>query len=330
MMLPVCMRHPLMRHALMLGALLMLAGRLDGVAAPAPSPVDSVSQQVARQLALQAERAPLSGAAIVRESLRRHELYPYVYEEQTLILSDAEQHYDVRRIRRYSRLDSNHSGKTKIEFIYPDSIAGTALLFIHHADGHSDSRIFLPALGARMTDYVGAISSGQLLGSEFSLQDLMPENMAEFSYHRDEDVVIDGQVYFAVRARFSDTAAIIPRSAYSQRLLLMRQDNFFMVRVDYYDRQSRLVKRLARHDIHRVGGDMWRADMITVESIMNHQRSTLKIDRRVFSSTYVPESVFDEAQMLKSASAVNKADPATMADNHVEHDTSENNREEKR
>jgi len=106
MLLPVFMRHALMRDAMLLGALLMLVGRLDAVAAPAPSPVDSVSQQISRQLVLQAERAPLSGAAIVRESLRRHELYPYVYEEQTLILSDAQQQRDVRRIRRYSRLDS--------------------------------------------------------------------------------------------------------------------------------------------------------------------------------------------------------------------------------
>jgi len=319
-----------MRYILMLYMLLMDVGQFDAVAAPALTLEGSVSQQLSRQLKLQSDHATLSGVAIVRESQRRHQRYPYVYEEQTLILSDAHKQRDVRRIRRYSRMYSDYTGKTKIEFVYPESISGTALLFIRHADGHLDSRVFLPALGARMTDYVGAISNGKLLGSEFSLQDLMPENMNEFTYQRDEDVVIDGQLYFVVHARFSDTSRLASHSPYRKRVLLLRQDNFFKVRVDYYDRQARLIKRLARHDIHRIGGDMWRADMITVENIINHQRSTLKIDRRVFSLNYVPESVFDEAQLLKSARVVMVAPPVTSEGSHVENDASMNNGEEKR
>ena len=247
--------------------------------------------------------AELSAREIIQESLKRHEFYPFVYEEQTLVLVDIHKQRDVRRIHRYSRLEPDGVFKTRLEFVYPESIAGTSLLFTHHPDGSGSSRIFLPALGQQMTDYSSALSGGKVLGSDFSLQDLIPEDIHRFVYRRENDVVSDESTYFAVRASFAaaDTAMQL---RYAERLLLVRQDNFFISRVDYFDHRGQLIKRQTRHDTHRVGGKMWRADMITAENMLNHHRSILKIDRRVFSSDYVPESVFDEQQILLAAMPV--------------------------
>ncbi|MDQ6972926.1 MAG: hypothetical protein Q9M30_09770 [Mariprofundaceae bacterium] len=100
----------------------------------------------------QAAKQAMGGLEIVRESTRRHELYPYVYEEQTLVLSDAHRQRDVRRIRRYSRLEEDGSFRSLLEFTYPESISGTALLFTRRADDTQSTRIFLPALGGSMSD----------------------------------------------------------------------------------------------------------------------------------------------------------------------------------
>ncbi len=277
-------------------SVLLLASLIGMVnAAPISAPDDS-HQVVQTQLAL----AHLTGTEIIRESIKRHELYPYVFEAQTLILTDAHKQHDVRRMRRYSRMEKDGVFKTKLEFIYPDSIAGTVLLFVHHPDGSGSSRIFLPALGAKLTDYVGAISGGQMLGSEFSLEDFMPEDMASFVYHRIDDVVADGMVYFVVYADVSASLSAAERS-YAERMLFVRQDNFFISRVDYFDNKAHLIKRQTSHNIHPVGGKMWRADMVKVENMLNRHRSILKIDQRIFSSDYAPESAFDENSLLVAA-----------------------------
>ena len=270
---------------------------LTGIANAVPVPTSDDSHHVVQT---QVRLAHLTGSEIIRESRKRHELYPYVFEAQTLILTDADKQHDVRRMQRYSRMEKDGVFKTKLEFVYPDSIAGTVLLFVHHPDGAGRSRIFLPALGAQLTDYVGAISGGQMLGSEFSLEDFMPEDMASFVYHRIDDVVVDSRVYFVVRADLSASRSASERS-YAERLLFIRQDNFFISRVDYFDNKAHLIKRQTSHNIHPVGGGMWRADMVKVENLVNRHRSILKIDKRIFSSDYAPESAFDENLLLVAA-----------------------------
>ncbi len=235
----------------------------------------------------------MTGSEIVMESLRRHELYPYVYEEQTLVLMDAKQRRDVRRIQRYSRLGQAGVFKAMIKFTYPASIAGAALLFTRQDNGVQNSHVYLPAVGKHLIDYHGGVAGSQVLGSEFSLEELMPEDMQFFDYHRRNDVMDGDMTYFVVQA-VSRVVKKVHRT-YAMRKLLIRQDNFFVTHIDYFDQKGNLVKRQTRHDIHQVNGEMWRADVIMVENKMNHHRSILKIDRRVYSSDYVPESMFEES-----------------------------------
>ncbi|MBN4073489.1 outer membrane lipoprotein-sorting protein [Mariprofundus ferrooxydans] len=260
--------------------------------------------------------AGLTGAEIIMESLKRHELYPYVYEEQTLVMTDARQHHDVRRLLRYSRMEKEGTFKAMIKFIYPETIAGSVLLFTRQLDGRRNSRIYLPALGMKPIAYVGGVEGGQMLGSEFSVEDLMPEDMRDFVYHRDNDIVDGNVLYFVVQAVSFDVKHA--RRTYSARTMLIRQDNFFVTRIDYLNSQGRLLKRQTRHDMHQVSGKMWRADMIIVENYQNHYRSTLKIDRRVYSSDYVPESMFDVSLFVPRKVVSHKAVPtdASLASEH--------------
>jgi len=240
-----------------------------------------------------------TGLEIMRENMRRHEFFPYVYEEQTLIMMDAQQQRDVRRIRRYSRLDDDGVFHSLIEFAYPESIAGTALLFTRSSNEQNNSRIFLPALGAVMIDYVGGGSGGQMLGSEFSVDDLVPEETADFIYRREMDLVDDEIPYFVVLAELRPER--VAQASYAARRLFVRQDSFFISRIDYLDDKGRLLRRQTRHDLRLVGGEMWRADMISVENLRNGHRSILKVDRRVYSRDYVPPVMFSEQRILAAA-----------------------------
>jgi len=234
--------------------------------------------------------AHLSAAEIMAESLQRHELYPYVYEEQTLVLVDEQQHYSVRRMQRYSRLEHDGNFKTLLKFTYPLDIAGASLLFVRLQDGEHSSRFYLPAFGMQAMQFIGGTGSSQLLGSEFLSEDLMPEDMHAFVYRRLDDMDVDDSLYFVLQAFSAANSMVTHR--YTSRRLLIRQDNFFVTSIDYFDADQQLLKRQTRHDIHPVTGMMWRADMMMVENFINHHRSILKIDGRVFSKDYVPNSIF--------------------------------------
>jgi len=289
-----------MRYMLLAGLLLL---PLPGHAVQAPDTALALERDTREDEA----KENFPGLDIVQETMRRHELYPYVYEEQTLVLMDAHQQRDVRRLRRYSRLDDDGTFHSLIEFAFPDRIAGTALLFMHGPDNSHSTRIFLPALGAAMTEYVGGTNGGQLLGSEFSLDDLNPEEVEDHVYRREADVVYDEVPYFVVLAESLPES----QAAYAARRLFVRQDSFFITRIDYLDAAGRLLKRQTRHDLRRVGGEMWRADLIYVENTLNGHRSILKIDRRVYSRDYVPPAIFSEERILAAAAPVEK-EPVEM------------------
>ncbi len=281
--------------------LLVAEAAMAGQPATPPKPT-----AVQRQQAL----ASLDADTIINETQKRHELYPFVYEEWTLVLTDNHQRRDVRRVRRYSRLEENGMFRSLLRFDFPASIAGTALLFTRMPGGEQSTRIFLPALGARMTGYIGAVRNGQMLGSEFSIEDLMPEDVQAFDYHRLDDVVDHGHAYFVIEA----TVRNGHEATYERRRLFIRQDNFFITRIDYLTASGRLFKRQSRHDIHAVGGTMWRADMISVWNLLNGYRSILKIDKRVFSRDYVSPSIFSEKRLLAQA---------TPAESETQHDDTE-------
>jgi hypothetical protein len=49
-----------------------------------------------------------------------------------------------------------------------------------------------------------------------------------------------------------------------------------------------------------VDGDMWRANMILMENHKDQHNTLIKIDRRVFSSDYVPPEIFTRNWLLQN------------------------------
>ena len=47
----------------------------------------------------------------MNEVYHRHELYPYVFEEQTMVLMDNVGNRDVRKMRRFSRVEEDETLK---------------------------------------------------------------------------------------------------------------------------------------------------------------------------------------------------------------------------
>ncbi len=52
-----------------------------------------------------------TGRIIMDEVFKRHELFPYVFEKQTMILIDSAGNRDVRKARRFSRIEPDATVK---------------------------------------------------------------------------------------------------------------------------------------------------------------------------------------------------------------------------
>lgn len=239
---------------------------------------------------------------LVEESLRRHGGAPYLYEELTLISSDAGGRFTVRTARHYARTREGGSGVTAERLIVIDTpleARGSALLVRRAANGAVERDVVLPALAApkdaNVQDSAEVLASdGPLFGTDFQLGDLEEENPAHHRYEPDGESDIDRVPHFVVRA--------IPRSGPAgERRLYLRKDNLFVSRIDYADGQGRPARRQTFRDprSHDSGG--WRAAMVLMENLREGHRTLIKVERRVHSPDYVPADVFERPVPTRSA-----------------------------
>lgn len=253
-------------------------------------------------LAGQVSEQSMTGAQIMAEVFQRHKLFPYVYEEQTMVLTDKAGHRDVRKVRRFSRLekDGTASGTAKFLLVFdsPVEVQGTALRIIRHGTGRVENQIYLPALGEELSSGQAKDQGRDFLGTDFALEDLM-ETLETFRYVRKPDQLIAKTAYFVVDA-FPVDQKQDGYTGYSMRRFFIRQDIYFIVRTDYYDRGFRFHKQLTLHDLQQVDKKMWRANMLFMDNQQQDHTTLIKIDRRVFSRDYVLPEIFTPAWLGES------------------------------
>lgn len=241
----------------------------------------------------------LTGRRVMDEVFKSYQLSPYVFEEQTMILMDRAGNRDVRMVRHFSRVEKDGTAKYLLVFDNPAEVRGVALLAIRKRSGREESGIYLPAFGKELKANSRNSRGSHFLGTDFAIEDLTPEVLPDFRYVRMADRKIDKIAHFVVEA-FPKDDEIGSTTGYSLYRHFIRQDNFFIVRTDFFDRRGRFFKRQTHHDLKKVDGDMWRANMILMENHKEGHKTLIKINRRVFSHDYVPPEMFTPAWLLEN------------------------------
>lgn len=224
----------------------------------------------------------------------RHQQFPYIYEEKSLVMEDRNGHRDTRRAKRYTRIEPDGSVKFLLLFDYPEEIRGVALLAEKRPDGHYKRYVYLPALGETLTETIGSDGQGNFLGTDFSIESLTGEDLSLYHYVRVDDKKIDTIAFYVVdvfeKSRHTDNPV---------RRHFIRQDSLFITLTHHYDRLGRVSRIQSQHDLRPVSGDMWRADMMLMVDKKAEHQSLIKVSRRVYSNDYVPQEVFTAAWLFE-------------------------------
>lgn len=224
-------------------------------------------------LSVQGEE-PADGRSLIEASLLRHAQPSHLYEEQSLILTDRQGQHTVRTTRHYALFDGQHLRKL-IVIETPAELKGSHLY------------LELPSPG-RAGDQEAP--SPPVFGSDFSVADLAAEQLPDQRYEMTGGVDLERVPHHVVRALPRVSART--QTAAAERLLYLRKDNLYISRIDYVDREGQLIKRLSFRAPRPDDSGAWRAGMMLMENLKEGSRSLLRIDRRVESPDYTPETVF--------------------------------------
>ncbi len=236
-----------------------------------------------------------AGLELMQEVYKRHQQFAYIYEEQSMVMMDSNGHRDTRKVRRYSRVEHDGSIKYLLLFDSPDEISGVALLANRDTQGVTHKFIYLPAFGEQLIENISSGRDGKFLGTDFSIENLSGEVLDDYVYVRRPDKKSQDIEYFVIDVyqKIDDVdETLLPETAQVNRRHFICKDNYFITRTDYFDARGNVFKKQSQHDLKRVDGKMWRANMILMENIKEQHQTLIKIDRRVFSHDYVAEEIF--------------------------------------
>ena len=231
-----------------------------------------------------------TGRELMQAGYDQHLRYPFIYEELSMVTHDRKGNKETKSLRFFSRAESINHIKLLLLFDSPQELEGVAFLAQRTSDGALVSELHLPAFEQTMIGNGGDDADINFLDTDFTLENLIGEDLDKYFYKRQRDTIIDGTYYYVIDVFHSKTDNEARHKLLRRHFLL--QDNLFVTRTDYFDSIGRLRKRQSSHDLVQVTRDVWNANMRLMEDFLRESKTLFKVNRRVYSADYVPEKVF--------------------------------------
>jgi hypothetical protein len=179
-----------------------------------------------------------------------------------MILKDKQGGEAVRTFRMMALEQVNDGDRTLAVFDKPADLAGTAVLTYSHALTPDDQWLYLPEV-KRVKRISSRNKAALFIGSEFAYEDLSSWEVKKYKYKYLRDETLDGHECFVV-----ENTPAYEDSAYSKQIEWVDRKIYHPRRLDYYDRQGRLLKTMTFSGYQQYLGKHWRPSEQRME---NHQ-----------------------------------------------------------
>lgn len=152
--------------------------------------------------------------------------------------------------------------KLLVVFSTPKSVKGTALLSYAHKQGQDDQWLYLPAI-KRVKKITSKNRSGPFLSSEFSFEDLTPQEVDKYSYELLRTAPCKAGVCYVLQRIAKDE-----HTGYSKQEQWLDTKRLLTQKIEYFDRRGELLKTLDVADYQLFAEQHWRALRLVMS---NHQ-----------------------------------------------------------
>jgi outer membrane lipoprotein-sorting protein len=234
------------------------------------------------------------GLAIAREADRRDMGFGDVTADMQMILTNKHGQKSERQIRIRTLEVKGDGDKSLTIFDTPRDIKGTAFLSYTHKVDDDDQWLYLPAL-KRVKRISSRNKSGSFMGSEFSYEDIVSQEVEKYTYKWIRDEHYEGQDCFVVEQYPIDKK----NSGYTKQVIWRDKQTYRVRKVEYYDRKNALLKTLSFTGYQKYLDQYWRPDEMYMA---NHQtgKSTRLIMSNYRFRTGLKESDFNQNSLRRA------------------------------
>jgi hypothetical protein len=231
---------------------------------------------------------------LMREADQRHRLaHERVQMAMTLEEKGGSKRVRTLEVATSQELSKPFGDKQWIRFDTPGDVKDTQLLTIESAAGVNDQWLYLPAFSK--TRRLGAADLGErFAGTDMFFEDLKRRLVDDYAYKMLGPATLDGADCWHIES-VPQSAKTKAESPYARTELWLRKDNLVIIRIDYFDKQLKPLKRLTATSLVKVSGTAWRADQQLMVDVQRNHKTTVLVTSR--DKAAIPADTFNSAAL---------------------------------
>jgi len=260
-----------------LAAVILLFGSAPTGAAEGEAP-DATAPEAAEPGAESTPESELTAREIYRRVLDNR--FEASVQELALVSLDRAENKQLLRMRalwkRYPEgTPTERDGvlsRTMIRYMAPADLRRTGYLVINKRDLPNDQFIYLKSM--RRVRRIN-LRGETIVGTDFSVEDLVPRELDDADYLRIPDANVSGTPCYVVEARPKPEV----KSEYSKFWLYVERVHYVPLRIRYWDRADVEIKELRApiESIREVDG-IWVPILATMRHLLEESQTSLSVD----------------------------------------------------
>lgn len=173
--------------------------------------------------------------------------------DMKMILIDKNGKKRIRDIRSFKQ-DRGEDKYSLMFFMTPADVKGTGFLNYDYDDSarDDDQWLFLPAL--RKTKRIATSDkSGSFMGSDFTYSDLSTRDLEDYDLFLKKEIDVKGQKAWVIES-IPRTKLVIKETGYTKSLVIIRQDNYVMIRAIHWVKKGGYLKFFDIKKLEKIDG----------------------------------------------------------------------------
>ncbi len=189
--------------------------------------------------------------------------------DMQMVLIDKKGNKRIRQIRTM-RKDFGEDTYRLLIFDEPADVQGTGFLTYDY-DDHSrddDQWLYLPAL-RKSKRIANQDKSGSFMGSDLNYSDMTSRDLEDYDFTLQKETTLGEHTLWVIEA-LPRSEEVIDETGYSKALLLVRQDNYVVVRGVYWTEDGKQLKYRDTPGLELIDG-IWTPTQVTMTTKQGKQ-----------------------------------------------------------
>ena len=210
--------------------------------------------------------------------------------DMEMILIDKRGKQRVRKIATF-RKDKGMDTLSLMFFMHPADVKNTSFLTWDYDDPERDDDqwLYLPAL--RKTKRIASSDkSGSFMGSDLTYADMTDRNLEDYDFYFKKEMDVKGVKTWLIES-MPRSPKVIEETGYTKSLLIVRQDNYFVIRGVHWLKDGGYLKYIDVRNLVQIDG-IWVAAEMHVSKKKGKQlvhKTILKLENIKFNQDLEPD-----------------------------------------